>query len=60
MIKCSDEAGPIGWNLGTPLCWLDTDLYSYDIPIDAYTKDLDDYVEVRARHIEFSQAGMSV
>ena len=43
MIKCSDEAGPIGWNLGTPLCWLDTDLYSYDIPIDAYTKDLDDF-----------------
>ena len=43
MIKCSDEAGPNGWNPGTPLCWLGTDLYYYDIPLDAYTKNLDDF-----------------
>ena len=43
MLKCSDEAGPIGWHVQDPLCWKGTDLYGYDIPLDAYTNNLDDF-----------------
>ena len=43
MIKCSDEAGPIGWAAQYPGCWWNTDLLDYSISLDAYTKDLKNY-----------------